>query len=76
VTHHGNMEALMASSLEGCWLCQVVLEELATATEDKEQSPIMNDPSDLRGVGRKLLWFANHTKTSTGYLDHLKGLSE
>jgi hypothetical protein len=36
VTHHGNMEALMASSLEGCWLCQVVLEDLATVMEDKE----------------------------------------
>ncbi len=76
VTHHGDLMALKASSLNGCWLCHVVLEELATAMEDKEQSPFLNDPSDLRGVGRRLLWFANNTRTSTGYLDDFKGLSE
>jgi hypothetical protein len=72
-THYHNYTSLRASASNGCWCCQVITEQLATAMEDNAHRPALHHPSDLK-TPRLLMWFADNTRTKSGYLDSFQGL--
>jgi hypothetical protein len=73
--HFDDAARMKASGLQGCWLCKSVYEQLLQSQADFENPPRHHRPDELR-TNRLLLWFAERTITSSGFLDHLRGTSE
>jgi hypothetical protein len=74
VQHIDNAAQLKVSGSEGCWLCHAVNEQFRQSQADFENPPKHHRPDDLR-THHLLLWFAERTETSSGFLDHLRGKS-
>lgn len=72
MSHYDNVEQLQASAQTGCWLCRSVHEELLQSIADRNNPPDLFWPDDLP-LHRLLLWFAERTQTSSGFLDPLRG---
>jgi hypothetical protein len=73
--HFDDAARMKASGLQGCWLCKSVYEQLLQSQADFENPPRHHRPDELR-TNHLLLWFAERTITSSGFLDHLRGTSE
>jgi hypothetical protein len=72
--HFDNAAQLKVSGSKGCWLCHAVNEQFRQSQADFENPPKHHRPDDLR-THHLLLWFAERTETSSGFLDHLRGKS-
>jgi hypothetical protein len=75
IQHYDNFQSLENSAQRECWCCRKVSDQFARSTEDHDIPFARSDPSDLEvylKIPHILLWFAEHTSTKTGYLDHLR----
>jgi hypothetical protein len=72
--HFDNAAQLKVSGSKGCWLCHAVNEQFRQSQADFENPPKHHRPDDLR-THHLLLWFAERTETSSGFLDQLRGKS-
>jgi hypothetical protein len=72
--HFDNAAQLKVSGSKGCWLCHAVNEQLLQSQADFENPPKHHRPDDLR-THHLLLWFAERTETSSGFLDPFRGKS-
>jgi hypothetical protein len=74
--HHDDLESLKASASGACWLCKMVYRQLLSLWEDLENPPIMELPYvPGRKSHRLVIWFAERTRTRSGFLDDLRGKS-
>jgi len=72
--HHGDLEHLKASAWSGCRLCQTVNTEFLQSIIYHDKPPplaMFEDPSSHQVS----MWFAEHTNTRSGFLDHLRSKS-
>ncbi|CAI9634131.1 unnamed protein product [Alternaria burnsii] len=72
--HFDNAAQLKVSGSKGCWLCHAVNEQFRQSQAEFENPPKHHRPDDLR-THHLLLWFAERTETSSGFLDQLRGKS-
>jgi hypothetical protein len=72
--HYDDPGQLKTSASKGCWLCHSVHEQFLQSKADFENPPRHHRPDDLR-THHLLLWFAERTETSSGFLDQLRGKS-
>jgi hypothetical protein len=72
--HYDDIIQLAESGSKGCWLCCSIHEQLLQSQVDRDDPPVFDWPDDLPRH-RLLLWFAERTETSSGYLDQLRGKS-
>jgi hypothetical protein len=75
VEHHGDLNALKASSQRGCWACQKLCEQYERFVGDGSQPPAPHMEDLISPL--LLLWYSKHVTTKSGYLDDLdtKGAS-
>jgi hypothetical protein len=71
IRHYDYYENLEQSGSRGCWLCKTICDQLLLSKQHRDSPPVVENPGDLK-VPHLLIWFARHTETKEGYLDHLK----
>jgi hypothetical protein len=76
VPHHNDLASLEASASGTCWLCKTVYKQLLSVLRDLEDPPVLNLPDVTRRESHRLVfWFAERTRTRSGFLDDFRGKS-